>query len=207
VTAALEEFYTPPEGWTTDDLDALPEDGIRRELIDGVLLVSPSPTDVHQIIAGRLMVALEESCPPRYQVTQAVEIRVDKQHSYIPDVLVATAEAAARQGNFYHPDEVVLAVEIVSRSSKMMDRKAKPALYAAAGIPFFWRVEPAHGIAVHAFRLGSPEKPYEKLAEFTTMIDVDEPWEIKIPVTRLVPRFMAGSVDRDPDRRGEDDLG
>src|SRR5262245_9897431 len=30
VTAALEEFYTPPDGWTTDDLDALPEDGVRR---------------------------------------------------------------------------------------------------------------------------------------------------------------------------------
>jgi hypothetical protein len=42
----------------TDDLDAVPEDGRRRELIDGVLTVS-RPTHVHQVITGRLGVALE----------------------------------------------------------------------------------------------------------------------------------------------------
>ena len=64
MTAALSDV--PPEGgWTTDDLDALPEDGLRRELLDGVLLVSPSPTRVHQIIAGRLRVALEQTVPGR----------------------------------------------------------------------------------------------------------------------------------------------
>ena len=62
MTAALSDV-PPAGGWTTDDLDALPEDGLRRELLDGVLLVSPSPTDIHQIIAARLMVALEETCP------------------------------------------------------------------------------------------------------------------------------------------------
>jgi Uma2 family endonuclease len=73
MTAALSD-RPPVGGWTTDDLDALPEDGVRRELLDGVLLVSPSPTDIHQIIAGRLMVALERTCPPEYQVTQGVEV-------------------------------------------------------------------------------------------------------------------------------------
>jgi hypothetical protein len=37
MTAALE--FTPADGWTTDGLDAMPEDGLRRELIDGVLHV------------------------------------------------------------------------------------------------------------------------------------------------------------------------
>jgi hypothetical protein len=72
VTAALSEFRPPASGWTTDDLDALPEDGVRRGLIDGVVFVSPSPTADHQIIAGRLMVALEESCPEEWVVTQAL---------------------------------------------------------------------------------------------------------------------------------------
>jgi Uma2 family endonuclease len=75
MTAALDD-YPPPGGYTTDDLDALPEDGHRRELLDGVLLMSPSPTRLHQSIVGRLMVALEESCPPEYDVTQGVEIRI-----------------------------------------------------------------------------------------------------------------------------------
>ena len=54
----------PAEGWTVVDLEDVPEDGVRRELLDGVLLTSPSPTDIHQIVAMRLMVALEDSVPP-----------------------------------------------------------------------------------------------------------------------------------------------
>ena len=42
MSAALSEV-PPYDGWTTDDLATLPEDGVRRELLDGVLHVSPSP--------------------------------------------------------------------------------------------------------------------------------------------------------------------
>ena len=35
MTAALSDL-PPADGWTTDDLDALPDDGVRRELLDGV---------------------------------------------------------------------------------------------------------------------------------------------------------------------------
>jgi Uma2 family endonuclease len=34
--------------WTVDDLDLLPDDGLQYELLDGLLLVSPSPTKRHQ---------------------------------------------------------------------------------------------------------------------------------------------------------------
>ena len=34
--------------WTVDDLDQLPDDGLRYELLDGMLLVSPAPTRRHQ---------------------------------------------------------------------------------------------------------------------------------------------------------------
>jgi hypothetical protein len=43
MTAAMSEYLPHADGWTVDDLDALPEDGVRRELLDGVLLVSPPP--------------------------------------------------------------------------------------------------------------------------------------------------------------------
>ncbi|MEE6305713.1 hypothetical protein V1634_02540 [Plantactinospora veratri] len=43
MTAALNDPYPPAGGWTTDDLDAMPDDGHRRELLDGVLIMSPSP--------------------------------------------------------------------------------------------------------------------------------------------------------------------
>lgn len=54
MTAALTEGFPPVDGWTTDDLDELPEDGRRRELIDGVLIMTPSSSYAHQTLAGRL---------------------------------------------------------------------------------------------------------------------------------------------------------
>lgn len=48
---------------TRADLDAMPDDGRRYELIDGVLIVSPSPLHRHQRTAGRLYILLEDACP------------------------------------------------------------------------------------------------------------------------------------------------
>src|SRR2546427_13807 len=133
MTSMLDADYVPAGGWTTDDLDELPRDGRRRELLDGVLLVSPSPAHLHQVMAARLVVALGEDCPRQYDVTQGVEVRISRTRALIPDVLVVVSEAAARNPGKYHPQEVALAVEIVSPTSESMDRLLKPALYAQAG--------------------------------------------------------------------------
>jgi Uma2 family endonuclease len=206
VTAALGKFYTPPDGWTTDDLDALPEDGVRRELIDGVLHVSPSPTTTHQIVTLRLGTALEETCPAGYQVTLGVEIRISKRRSFIPDLLIADAAAVAPGPSQLQPRDVLLAVEVVSPSSPGMDRLAKPGFYAEAGIPFYWRIETEPVLSVHTYLLDPTRNTYGSIGDFAKEIDLLEPWEIKIPIKRLLPRFMTGSVDGDPDRGGEDDL-
>jgi Uma2 family endonuclease len=189
MTAAMSDL-PPADGWTVDDLDALPEDGVRRELLDGVLLVSPSPTDVHQIIAMRLGVALEDSCPPEFQVTQGVEVRINPRRAFIPDVLVATDAAALRRGRHYAPHEVVLAVEIVSPTSVSMDRITKPALYATAGIPFYWRVEMDGGLEVHTYKIDPAGEVYRPVGSFGVEIDTSEPWPIRIPVARLRPRHL-----------------
>lgn len=190
MTAALADIEPPEGGWTTDDLDRLPEDGRRRELIDGVLIVSPSPTNIHQVISARLVVALEESCPPEYEVTQAVEVRASKRRSFIPDVLVTTAEAAARGPHWFLPHEVLLAVEIVSPSSVTLDRVAKPALYAEAGIPYYWRVETDGGIAAHTYRIDPSAGVYLPTGEHTEAVETDQPWALTIPMARLTPRFL-----------------
>ncbi|HEY0000311.1 MAG TPA: Uma2 family endonuclease [Actinoplanes sp.] len=189
MTVAMSDL-PPADGWTTDDLDALPEDGVRRELLDGVLLVSPSPTDIHQIIAGRLMVALEESCPAEFQVTQRVEVRISPRRSFIPDVLVATDEAARRRGRHYSPHEVLLAVEIVSPTSQSMDRITKPALFAAAAIPYYWRIETDGGITVHAYKIDPENEIYQPFGTFDTAIETAEPWPITVAISRLTPRHL-----------------
>ena len=179
----------PAGGWTTDDLDALPEDGVRRELLDGVLLVSPSPSNIHQKIAMRLAVALEASCPAQFDVTPGVEVRIDARRSFIPDVLVTTVEAARRGPRLFAPHEVILAVEIVSPTSQAMDRITKPALYAAAGIPYYWRIEIDDGISVDTFKIDPEAEMYRPFGLFEVEIDAPEPWPIKIAIEKLTPRF------------------
>jgi Uma2 family endonuclease len=190
MTAAPDDVYPPPDGWTTDDLDALPEDGRRRELLDGVLILSPSPTAFHQIIAGRLMVALETGCPSTFSVTQGVEVRINGRRSFIPDVLVVTDDAAARFPARFEPHEVMLAVEIVSKTSVSMDRITKPALYAQVGIPYYWRIEVEDGLTVHTYKIDPVDEVYYGLGEFTDVIDVSQPWPIKLPVSRLTPKHL-----------------
>lgn len=143
MAAAPSDTFPPAGGWTAEDLDAMPEDGRRRELLDGVLVMSATRTAAYQTTAGQLMAALYESCPDGYDVTQAVEIRFGPRRVFIPDVLVTTAAAAKRRTHWYHPHEVVLAVEIVSPTSQAMDRIA-PATSdgpgALAGQPTLTRV-------------------------------------------------------------------
>ena len=55
----------PPGGWTIEHLDAWPESHLRHELTDGALTVSPSPSSLHQVVAGALMMALGEQASAR----------------------------------------------------------------------------------------------------------------------------------------------
>lgn len=178
----------PAAGWTTDDLDALPHDGVRRELIDGVLHVAPPLTSVHQVITGRLAVTLERTCPDRLFVTQANDVRLSPHQKFIPDVLVTTFEAARRRAGSFTADEVVLAVEIVSPGSQSIDRVLKPALYAKAGIPHLWLIETDGGISVQTYTLDRDAEVYEPSGSFTEVIRTGEPWPIEIPIAGLRPR-------------------
>jgi Uma2 family endonuclease len=189
MTTALSEV-PPADGWTTDDLDDLPEDGVRRELLDGVLLVSPSPSIPHQVLSGRLMVALEETCPDHFHVTQANDVQISRRRLFIPDVLVTTDEAARRGGGKVEAAEVILAVEVVSPSSQSMDRVMKPTLYAKAGIPFYWMIEIAGELTVHTFKIDAEDEVYQPSGTFTEVIKLDEPWPIDIPMKRLRPRHL-----------------
>jgi Uma2 family endonuclease len=192
VTAALEVAMPDSRRWTVEDLDALPEDGVRRELIDGVLIVTPSPTASHQTVAARLCVALGNLCPPEFDATQGVEVRIDRRRALIPDVLVITAPAAERNPHWFAPHEVALAVEIVSPSSVSFDRITKPALYAQAGIPSYWRVETAPELVVHCFALDPVSEVYRAAGSFSDVVAVQQPWPIRLPLASLTPRHRAG---------------
>lgn len=49
-----EQFVQPARPFTYADLETMPDDGYRREIIDGVLIVTPSPVPRHQTVAFQL---------------------------------------------------------------------------------------------------------------------------------------------------------
>ncbi|MFG1900562.1 Uma2 family endonuclease [Micromonospora carbonacea] len=197
---SAEPIPTPPGPWcpdpirqqradyTLEDLPHLPDDAPRVELVDGVLRVTPSPTLGHQDISLFLARWFLQHAPEHLRVTQAVGVALDAKNTRQPDVLLRRADVRADR-SLLQPEDVVLAVEVVSPGTRRIDRFAKPAEYAAAGIPFYWRVEqdPVH---VYAYRLSDRlslggERQYELVADSAELIALAEPFEIKLPVAEL----------------------
>jgi Uma2 family endonuclease len=126
--------------FTRADLDALPDDGLRHELIDGVLIVSPSPVRLHQRAVTRLTIALEAGCPDDLEVLCApFDVALADDTVMVPDVI------AARRSDYTDtdlPTAPVLAVEVLSPSTRRFDLMVKRSRFEAAGCPSFWVVDP-----------------------------------------------------------------
>jgi Uma2 family endonuclease len=154
VTLAMTPTYEPiGRVLTADEFDALPENSL-RELVDGVVHMMATPTPWHQDVKLALTIALKSMIPDDLKVTGEIEVRLDDLLRRIPDVLVVKAAGYDRHYPRLRPDQVTLAVEVVSAGSEIMDRVEKPREYALAGIEHYWRVEINPDVVVHTFRLG-----------------------------------------------------
>jgi Uma2 family endonuclease len=125
--------------WTVDDLLALPDDGLQYELADGVLLVSPAPRPAHQRAVGRLFLALSASCPPELEVFPApLDYQPTERRSLQPDVIVVRK---ADVGETAIERPLLLAVEVLSASTRTKDLLVKRALYEDSGVRAMWVVD------------------------------------------------------------------
>lgn len=128
--------------YTVDDLDHFPDDGNRYELLEGVLLVTPSPSQRHQVIATRLatylMIGVGLKGATRV-VAPGVVLRPPGTQLE-PDVLVYPARFPANS-KWSAVTEHWLAVEIFSPSSKIYDREFKRGAYLTLGVKEVWLVD------------------------------------------------------------------
>ncbi|WP_460700186.1 Uma2 family endonuclease [Nocardia thraciensis] len=125
--------------WTAADLDNLPDHGIRYEVMNGQLIVNAAPKPKHQVLLQWLQVALLGVLPAGYWVLPGVGVLIGDDEP-IPDLIVGIGDRPMDERGAA-VSQVVLAVEIVSASTTLQDRMVKPAVYAEAGIPNYWRVE------------------------------------------------------------------
>ena len=140
----------PPTSWlpsgrpfTADDLGALPDDGNRYELVDGMLLVSPAPRTQHQVVVGNLYAILREACLPHLLVLFApLDVRLAPDTVVQPDVVVAR-RADLTETNL--PTAPLLAVEVLSPSTRAIDLHVKKDRLRIAGCASYWVVDPVDG--------------------------------------------------------------
>jgi Uma2 family endonuclease len=139
------------------DLQWMPDDGQRRELIDGDLFATPSPVTLHQTVSRRiqyeLMTALERT--GLASVFDApMDVIFDVRNVVEPDLIIVSKERQhiiterAIEGV---PDVVV---EILSPGTSERDRHFKRRLYEQYRVPEYWIVDPDYGFLDGASRQG-----------------------------------------------------
>jgi Uma2 family endonuclease len=115
----------PHREWTVDDLDDLPDDGRRYELVDGVLLVSAAPTDLHQLASRNLFRILDRLAPPPMETLYApVDVVFSRTRVVQPDLMVFP-ELTGLLGSPKDRRLPLLAVEILSPSTRAVDSTLK----------------------------------------------------------------------------------
>jgi Uma2 family endonuclease len=136
----------PPQGqWTYADWEALPDDGLRYEIINGVLYMTTAPKNFHQWIIRRLdrLVGIPaEDQGLGYVFTAPIGLLMPGCDPVQPDLLFVRAENAGiiREGRIRGvPD---LLVEVLSPGTRSYDERVKLPAYAAAGVPEYAIVDP-----------------------------------------------------------------
>lgn len=129
--------------WTVDELEALPEDGNRYEIIDGELLVTPAPSRVHQNAVRellRLLLPYEEANGLELYFAPTA-VRWGPRSEVKPDVFVLPRRSPPEGRVIEGLASLVLAVEVVSPSTVRADRYTKRAAYLAEGVAEYWIID------------------------------------------------------------------
>ena len=166
------------DAYTVHDLDAMPDDGRRRELIDGMLFVTPAPGWPHQEMGLTLYRWLHAACPPELRVLAApFAVRTSLTDEVQPDVLVARF-ADLTTANL--PVAPVMVAEVASRSTALHDRNTKKAHYERLGVASYWLLDPGPTGTVEILEL--EDGGYRTVARVVgdETVDVEHPFPISV---------------------------
>ena len=130
--------------WTVEDLDRLPDDGNRYEIIDGALYVTPAPSLSHQR-AIRLILSSLSAYVEAHGIGEVffapADLEIARDTMVEPDVMVLPSIRGPLPRRWSISKGVLLAVEILSPSTARSDRQAKRRLYQRERIAEYWIVD------------------------------------------------------------------
>lgn len=133
--------------WTSADLETLPENGKRYEIIDGELIVSRQPHWNHQYVCSKVFSLLDAwntrakagtaNCAPGVIFADDEEV--------VPDVVWISnqrlADAFSTDGHLHAAPELVVEVLSPGSINERRDREAKLKLYSRRGVSEYWIVD------------------------------------------------------------------
>lgn len=158
--------------FTIEQRDAIPDNGMRHELLDGVLVMTPSPRPRHQDIAFQLAKILDAEAPAEAKVFMApLDVRLGIATVLQPDLVVAR-RADLTEANL--PAAPLLAVEVLSPSTALIDLNRKKAILEEAGCPSYWVIDPV-GPTLTAWDL--TDGAYVEVAQVAS----EESWTAIVP--------------------------
>ena len=181
-----DSIQEPKQGrWTYKEYAALPDDGVRYEIVNGVLFMTPSPSGKHQDAVGEIFAYLREHVKQagigKVRVAPC-DVELAANVVVQPDVFIVLNEHLDR----IFEDRVIgapdLVVEVTSPGTATYDRNNKYYAYARAGVPEYWIADPiSHTVEVlvldgfqyrslGVFR-GTATLPSQTLPEFEVLVE------------------------------------
>ena len=168
---------------TRADLDALPDDGLRHELIDGQFIMTPAPGTDHQVIADSFVELLRP-------IVRGTDLRVLSSpydvvlgpHVVEPDVVLAPRVDFTSKDL---PVPPLLAIEILSPSTRHLDLGRKREVYAEAGVAYYWIVDPdVPSVTTYELADGT----YRQTAHVSgdEILDVRQPVQLRLTPAQLL---------------------
>lgn len=173
--------------FTVADLDRMPDDGRRYELLGGTLVVSPRPSTVHQLAAMRLAVLLSNSCPDGLCVLPEPAVELSDLTEFDPDVVVVHMREV---GGPKFTEPPLLIVEVRSPSTALIDLNRKKAAYERFGVGSYWVAVPDRDkpeLIVFELRGGR----YQEVAHVAgdDCFAASAPFSVEVVPSRLVAGF------------------
>ena len=167
--------------YTVDDLDRFPDDGNRYELLDGVLLVTPAPRAVHQLVANRIQMRISHALviPGHAHVAGPGAVVRKPKTQLQPDILVYSAKHSPMT-DWPKIHDHWLAVEVLSRSSQFYDREYKRDAYFKLGVRQVWLVDWRERVVEVCTAIGQTRRMRQSIrwrvrdANVTVVIDLAE---------------------------------
>lgn len=162
------------------------------ELLEGRLLMSPSPVPDHNVAAAELLVQLRPQLPERLEMIPDVDVDLQLTapdqpgFSRRPDLVIVTRAARTRvrtEGGLIGAGEVLIVVEVVSPGSRRTDQVTKRGEYADAGIPHYWIVDLDEPVSLVDCHLAEGFG-YQDGGSITGVFTTTEPFPLRLHLDR-----------------------